>query len=388
MEENKDVGGAGKVFATAKNTQKLDKGIAFARYAMCLGAGKGNLPTAAAVAKARFGDDERLNVLLKAAVDAGSTTDSNWASKLTQHQEITSDFVEYLRPRTVLGQFGVGSVPALRSIPFNVHVKAQTAGSSAGWVGEGQHKPVTAGTYDDVYMGFTKLAAISVATDELLRFSNPSAERLIRDDLAAAVVAAMDSSFVQIANAGSTGVKPASITYKFDGSATTLPAGTSSPEADIAGLWSIADSGNLDATSAVYITTPAIARKLAGLTNAVDNRRFPNVTPQGGSYQGVPVLVSNYVDANTFILAFASEIWLADDGTVTLDASREASIIMSSTPEADIDAADASSTPPVFPPQSVSMFQSNSVALRAERYINWKPRRSNVVKIVSGASWA
>src|SRR5690606_20433256 len=117
--------------------------------------------------------------------------------------------------------------------------------------------------------------AISVATDELLRFSNPSAERLIRDDLAAAVIERMDKDFIQIANSGTQGVKPASITYKFNGSATAIPGGTASPEADIAALWSIADSGNLDVSSAVFITTPAIARKLAGLVTAADNRRFP-----------------------------------------------------------------------------------------------------------------
>jgi hypothetical protein len=120
---------------------------------------------------------------------------------------------------------------------------------------------------------------------------------------------------------------------------------------------------------------------------AADNKRFPNMGPMGGTIDGVQVLVSNYVDANAFILAFAGEIWLADDGVVTLDASRETSLIMDSDPEAAIAAADPDATPPVYGPQSVSMFQTNSVAFRAERYINWQTRRANVVKAVSGSSW-
>lgn len=368
--------------------EKLEKGIEFARFAACLGAAKGDLHTAMHVAQKRYPNMERMNAVMKAAVAAGTTTDADWASKLVEYNEISTDFVEYLRPRTILGRFGTGGVPSLRSIPFNVHIKGQTAASTAGWVGEGKHKPVTSGKYSDVYLGWAKLAAISVATDELLRFSNPSAERLIRDDLAAAVIEQMDKDFIQIANAGSSGVKPASITYKFNGSATTIPAGTTSPETDIAGLWSIADTGNLDVGSAVFITTPAIARKLAGLVTAADNKRFPDMGPMGGTIDGVQVLVSNYVDTNAFILAFASEIWLADDGTVTLDASRETSLIMDSDPEAAIAAADPSATPPVYAPLPVSMFQTNSVAFRAERYINWQTRRANVVKAVSGASWA
>ena len=368
-----------------KAPEKLEKGIEFARFAACIGAAKGDLHTAMHVAKSRFPHMDRLNEVMKAAVDAGTTTDADWAGNLVAYNEISNDFVDFLRPRTILGRFGQNGVPALRAIPFNVHIKGQSAASTAGWVGEGKHKPVTSGKYTDVHLGWAKLAAISVATDELLRFSNPSAERLIRDDLAAAVIERMDKDFIQITNQGTQGVKPASITYKFDGAQTSIPAGTTSPEADIAGLWSIADSGNLDVSSAVFITTPAIARKLAGLVTAADNRRFPNMGPMGGSIDGVPVLVSNYVDTNAFILAFAGEIWLADDGVVTLDASRETSLIMDSDPESLV-SEDSSGV--MEGPYAVSMFQTNSVAFRAERYINWQTRRANVVKAVSGASWA
>lgn len=371
-----------------KAAEKLEPGIEFARFAMCLGSARGDLHTAKTIAEKRFPQMDRMNAVIKAAVAVGTTTDADFASKLVDYQDMSSDFVDFLRAKTIVGQFGQGNVPALRSIPFNVSIKGQTAGSTAGWVGEGKHKPVTSGKYDSVNLGWAKIAAISVASDELLRFSTPSAERLIRDDLSAAVIAQMDSSFIQIANAGTAGVSPASITYKFNGSATTIPAGTAATEADIAGLWSTADTNNLDVMSAVYITTPAVARKLSGLVNAVDNRRFPDITPFGGSYQGVPVIVSNHVDTNAFILAFASEIWLADDGVVTLDASREASIIMDSAPEAALALTDASSTPPVFAPQSVNMFQTNSIAFRAERYVNWKTRRANVVNAISAASWA
>lgn len=374
--------------AVHRAPEKLEKGIAFARFAAALGAAKGELGVASAIAQKRFPEDKRLHHVMKAAVNAGTTQDADWASKLVEYNEISQDFVDFLRPRTIIGQFGQGNVPALRSIPFNVHIKGQSVAGTAGWVGEGKHKPVTSSEYTDVYMGWAKIAAISVATDELLRFSNPSAERLIRDDLANAVIARMDADFIQIANAGSSNVKPASITYKFNGSATTIPSGSASPEGDIAGLWTAADSGNFDLTSAVYITTPAVARKLSGLTTAADNKRFPEMTPRGGSIEGIPVIVSNHVDTGAFVLAFASEIWLADDGVVTLDASRETSIIMDSDPESAISAADPNATPPVFGPQAVSMFQTNQVALRAERYINWKTRRANVVNAVSAASWA
>lgn len=365
--------------------EKLEKGIEFARMAMCIGSARGDMNAAMHIAQKRYPQMDRMNEVIKAAVTGGSTLDASFAGNLVDYTAISNDFIEYLRPRTILGRFGEGNIPSLRSIPFNVTIKGQSAASTAGWVGEGKHKPVTKGGYSSVNLGWQKIAAISVASDELLRFSNPSAERLIRDDLSAAVIEQMDTSFIQISNAGTANVKPASITYEFDGSATAIPAGTASPEVDIAGLWSIADTGNLDTTSAVFITTPAIARKLSGLKTVADNLRFPDVTPFGGFIQGVPVIVSNHVDTDAFVLAFASEIWLADDGVVTLDASREASIIMDSDPQALVDSVDNMA---VFTPQAVNMFQTNNVAFRAERYVNWKTRRANVVKAVKGTSWA
>ena len=129
--------------AVAKNTQKLEPGIEFARFAMCLGAAKGDLHTAKSIAENRFPDNERIHIALKTAVAAGTTTDATWAAPLVEYNQFAGDFVEFLRPQTIIGKFGVGSIPALRSIPFNVHVRGQTSGGEGYWVGQGLPKPLT-----------------------------------------------------------------------------------------------------------------------------------------------------------------------------------------------------------------------------------------------------
>ena len=75
------------------------------------------------------------------------------------------------------------------------------------------------------------------------------------------------------------------------------------------------------------------------------------------------------------VLLKASEIFLSDDGGVTIDASREASLEMSDDP-----ANESGSV--------VSMFQTNQIALRAERYINWVPRRAGAVVWRDGIAYA
>jgi hypothetical protein len=75
----------------------------------------------------------------------------------------------------------------------------------------------------------------------------------------------------------------------------------------------------------------------------------------------------------------AEDIYLADDGEISIDASREASLEMSTTPAHD------SITP--TPTQLVSMFQTNSVAIRAERTINWTRGRPEAVVYLTGVAW-
>lgn len=365
--------------------EKLEKGIAFARFAGVLGAAKGDLHTAKSIAESRFPEDKRLHHVMKSAVTAGNTQDASWAGNLVEYQEISNDFIEFLRPRTVIGKFGTEGIPALRSIPFNVTIKGQSAGGTAGWVGEGKHKPLTSPGFSTVNLGWFKLAAITAASDELLRFSNPSAERLIRDDLAAAVVEEMDSAFLDATNTGTANVKPKSVT-----NGVVVADGTGDAEADIQALWAAAVSANYDLSSAVYLTTPAVALKLASLKTAADNRVFPDVNVFGGSIAGIPLIVSGQADEDIFTLVFASEIYLADDGIVTLDASREASLIMDDNPQALVDAVGAGDIDAVKAARYVSMWQTNQIAFRAERYVNWAKRRPLAVASVDtskGTGW-
>lgn len=364
---------SGRGPALIHSRRNEEQGIGFARFAMAMYAGKGDVSSAKAFADNTFRDDVRLNEIMKAAVAAGNTTDPSWAGNLVQYQNLSSEFVDFLRPRTIIGQLGQGNVPGLRRVPFNVRIPGKTAKGRSQWVGEGFRKPVTKSGYDATELKWAKIAGISVITEELARFSDPSIQILVRDDLSDAVIERMDEDFVDPAKAAATGagLSPASITN----GVTAIPS-TGDVYADIQALWATADDTNLPVSSAVYITDSATARRLSGLRNPLMAREFPNVSMTGGDIDGVPLVVSNYVPSGMFILAFASEIYLADDGVVTIDVSREATIIMDD---------DATATPTIA--QIQSMFQTNQLAIRAERFVNWKKRRPQAVSYLTGVEW-
>lgn len=354
--------------------QKLEKGIAFARFAKALAAANGSRSEALEIARKQYPDDAKLHHVLKAAVGAGTTTDPQWAGALVEYQEYALDFVEYLRPQTIIGRFGQGGIPALRQVPFNIRIPAQTSGGSANWVGQGKAKPLTKFDFESITFSFAKVAAIAVLTDELIRFSNPAADALVRNALAEAVIARLDTDFINPAKAEVANVSPASVTNGI----VAVPS-TGDPDADAEAAFAQFVSNNLQPTGGVWIMSSTNALALSMKKNALGQKMYPEMTLLGGTFQGLPAIVSQYAGTNLTLLN-APDIYLADDGGVAVDMSREASLEMESEPTGD------SITPTGT--ELVSMFQTNSVAIRAERWINWKRRRTAAVAVISGVNYS
>lgn len=365
----------------------LPKGTAFTRYAMALMAGKGNLMQSAEIAK-RWDDTPQVETVLKAAVAAGTTTDTTWAKPLVEYSNMASEFAELLRPATILGR-----IDGLRRVPFNIKVPRQTGGASASWVGEGAPKPVSSLAFDSITLGHTKVAGIVVMTEELVRFSNPAAEDIVRRDLVETIGGLIDKDFVDPDKAAVSGVSPASIT---NGVTPVVASGTSADNlrADVQALMANFIAVNMSLSGAVWIMTETQALAIAMMLNPLGQPEFPGLSISGGTagtFFGIPVILSENIPAQSevtgppaipagsrIILAKASEIMLADDGQVMLDASNQASLQMDSAP----------TNPPTATTVMVSLWQMNMVGIRAERFINWTKRRAGAVQYITGAAYA
>ncbi|WP_434089616.1 phage major capsid protein [Morganella morganii] len=223
-----------------KADEKLESGIEFARYVKCLAASKGNTTQALEIARSQYPEQPRLQNVLKAAVSAGTTTDPQWAGALTEYQQFAGDFIEFLRPKTIIGQFGTGNIPFLFRIPFNVRIPGQISGGQGYWVGQGAPKPLTKFDFQSVQLGVAKVANIAVLTDELVRFSNPAADTLVRNALASAIIERIDIDFIDPAKAEVAQVSPASVTN----GVTAIPS-TGNPEADVEALFEAFLKANL-----------------------------------------------------------------------------------------------------------------------------------------------
>lgn len=353
----------------------LPKGTAFTRYAIALARSKGNIMHAVEIAKQWRDSTPEVEQVLKAAVDAGTTTDSTWAAPLVSQEQMASEFIELLRPATIIGRIG-----GFRRVPFNVKMPRQTTGGSASWVGQGKAKPVSELAFDTVTLGFSKVAGIVVLTEELVRFSNPSAEAVVRDDMIATIAQFLDQQFIDPSVAAVSNVSPASVTNGVSAVAST-GATLAQVEADVKSLFSNLIAANIDLSTGTWVMHPRTALSLSLLRTTQEIVAYPQITPQGGSWFGLPVVTSANVpvgvttgEPTTITLVNAGDVLLADDGGVTLDASREASLQMDSAPTSAATS-------------MISLWQQNMIGLRAERYINWLKRRSAAVQYISGVTY-
>lgn len=347
---------------------QLPQGTAFTRYAIALMRAKGNLPQAAEIAKGWHDSTPEVEAVLKVAVAAGTTTTDHWASQLADYTYMASEFIEFLRPQTIIGK-----IPGLRRVPFNIKLPLQNAGSSVGWVGEGAQKPVSKLNFDTVNFRFAKAAGIVVLTDELVRFSNPSAEALVRTDLAAAIAQFLDEQFIDPTVAEVANVSPASIT---NGAGTIAASGTDATafRNDLADALTQMLNANVDPSGMHIVMQPTLAVALSLMRNALGQQEFPGITASGGTIEGYSVVTSNSVPVGVVVFVKPSEILLADEGGINLDASTEASLVM------DDGVSPAGTT-------LVSLWQKNMVALRAERIINWARRRDAAVFYITAAGY-
>jgi len=328
--------------------------------------------SAIGIAKHRWGQSNPLLVdVVRAAVEGGGTGTGEWGAELAEADtRYTGDFIEYLYGQTVYDQL------PLRVVPANIVIKGQDGAATAYWVGESKSIPVTKVDFMDVELKYKKVAALAVVSKELLRESSPSAEMLVRDALVQASSQRVDQTFL-----GS------------GGASDSTPAGILNGVVGISSAGSDGDGvrEDLKALRAAFINAknsggqqlvmhPGLADAIGLLTNALGQAEFPDITAEGGSLRRTPVKTGDNVNPNHLIMLKPSDIWKIGDRGVEVSLSTEASIEMDNAPT-------GASDTPVANTSLVSMFQTESVALKVVRPLNFAKRRTSAVAYISDADY-
>lgn len=285
--------------------------------------------------------------------EGGATVPGNWAADAVTPG--AAEFMEKLRPRTIIGR-----LPRLRSVPFRLPVVKRTGGGLYAWRGEGGSKTVTSAEYDKTTLKPRTAAGIIVLSRELLAASDTETD--ILRELSDGLTAFLDSSFIDPAAALIPDVQPGSVTN----GASSIPS-SGDPGDDLRALVAAVEAalGTLADVAIVMSETSAwgIATTLPGA--------FP-LGVAGGLFGLLPVVLSASA-ADNLVAVHAPSV-LIGEGPLRLDRATETALEMAGNP-----ATGAANL--------VSLFQTNSVALRAERMTNWEVARAGAVQYVAGADY-
>lgn len=304
------------------------------------------------IAAARWGEHQA-DAIVRSAVTPLTSTDLG-------DDPAMLEFMGLVREGTIYGRLS-----GLRKVPFLTRLPRITTGAVGHWVGEAKPKPMSKPAVLGSSIGLAKIVALIATTDEALRHGGRLVEDALQNDLVRAVGAVWDEALLDPANDGEPGVRPAALT-----NGVPTIAATSNPTADIKALIA-AFRG--DFASAYFILSPETAVHLAQRRTGTAFE-FADLGPRGGSILGIPVLTSRNVPDGLIALIDPSGIAAADD-TVSIIRAQHATLQMTDDPESGAT-------------ELVSLWQTNTVAFRAEVATNWEMQRPGSVAVITGADYS
>jgi HK97 family phage major capsid protein len=294
-------------------------------------------------------------VLQKAATTPSLLTDVGWTDPT--FGTLAAGFVESLRR---IGTFDA-MYPGMRKFDLRVGIAISSNSIAADRVAEGAPTPVTHLALTHLVPKERKVAAIVVASKELLKVAPLVAESLLSAELKASIVSGTDKDFLATIIAATT---------------PTAASGTTAA-AVLADLKSMLATMTINATSKLFLVVrPEAAASLAVMAGSSTEFAFPQMTPTGGAIAGMTVLVSDQLPSGTAVLADATAI-TAYSGTITIDASENVTIQLNDTPD----------NPSTAATLMQSMWQRDSTAIKADRWLAYDVLRSAGIRSLSGVAY-
>lgn len=181
--EVKEPAFSGREFAAPKAPE--EKGTKVARVIRALAATKGISQFAAQFASQTLHDEQVAKAL-------GANTGS--AGGFLVPEDWSAEIIEFLRPAAVVRSMGAVVMPMPNG---SVLVPKQAGGASAAYIGENSNVQVSEASFGQLRLTARKLGVLTAISNDLIRFSNPAADVVVRNDLIRAMAQKEDASFIR-----------------------------------------------------------------------------------------------------------------------------------------------------------------------------------------------
>lgn len=297
-----------------------------------------------------------IQAVLKAAVDAGTTTGTTWAAPVSEYSGMVAAFVDSL------ANFGAfdAALPMMKRMPLRTRVAIVTVGATAATVSQGSIVPISSLALDGQQLAERKAVVILAGSEELFKLAGAEAAALFGRELRSAVAIETDREFFRLI---ADGVAP------ITSSGSTVAAVRND-------LGNALRALGTDMQSRLFVVvTPRTAKAWAAM-GGDDGSAFPGMRPDGGSIMGMPALVTDGVDDDQVIVFDANQI-AAGAGTFEFDTARHTTLQLETVPD----------SPPADAAILTSLWQNDMSALKAQRYFGAERLRDAAVAVIEGVEY-
>ena len=178
--------------AAEEKAPKREKGSLFAGYLRAIAAARNDKEKAIKIAKAWGYDDVAVGIekSIEKAMAAGDPTAGGFLVPV----EFSQDVIELLRASGVVRSLGPTTMPMTSG---SVKVPRITSGVTSSYIGENTNITKSQVATGQLTLTFKKLAALVPISNDLLRYSAPSADGIVRDDAVRSLNAREDLAFIR-----------------------------------------------------------------------------------------------------------------------------------------------------------------------------------------------
>jgi HK97 family phage major capsid protein len=169
-----------------------EKGLGFGSFVRFLAAAKGDREKAAMLAK-RAGQDDVAKVISGAVEKAAMSAGDPLAGGTLVPEQYSAEVIELLRPASIVRALGPVVIPMAAS--FNL--PKVTDGATAYYQGENTNATKSLVKTGNVRLAYKKLIALVPLSNDLLRFSSPGADAIVRNDSVRAMAQRENQGFLR-----------------------------------------------------------------------------------------------------------------------------------------------------------------------------------------------
>lgn len=340
------------------------KGAKMARMVRALAAARGDAQLASRLAIERgFGEEVAMSLNTLSSSAGGALVPEN----------LSSEVIELLRPKSVVRKLGARTLPLSNG---NITIPRLKGGAIVGYIGADTDIPTTQQQFDDLKLTAKKMAALVPIANDLIKYAgvNPNVDQIVVGDLTAAIGAREDKAFIRDDGTANTpkGLRfwaiPGNVITASDGSA------LQKIETDLGKAILALENADANLTQPGWIMAPRTFRFLEGLRDGNGNKVYPELA--NGMLKGYPVGKTTQVPINLGEAGKESEIYFTDFGDVFI--GEEETLEIDYSKEATYKDADG---------HMVSAFQRDQTLIRVIAKNDFGPRHVESIAVLAGVAW-